>query len=577
MADYGVPNGRGVPDANGSFAQQILDPNNPAYGGGPSARDKGLFALPHVITYSSVFSSAYRTYSWRWDEAYRNSIADADSMRRDAFLMGIVQERQLASSQFKWHIDPENPRDPRQKVCAEFVTNIIKRMNGLVRFFYNVQDAIWYGRCAQHIAYAWRDDVARPDIIPGLKSKPGQVLVPEQYYPLDGDKIQYRYRMADDGPEVEDGTPCVLVHSAYGTRVPNAETVLTDRGRALLLRSSYWRERFVIHTHIPDDADFFQAEMAGGIYGVGIRSRLYWLDWIRKEWLANVSDYIQRVGQGTIILYYEAGNPQSEAAAIAVGNNITQQTVVVWPRAIGQEKAGAGIDILNPPMSGSETLVRLMEHIEQIEERYIIGQTASSRADAGGLGNVDTTSQQGTKFNISRFDARNAADTLTNDLVKPIQRWNCPHEHYHLQFVYEVESPNVGVLLDGIYKAWTMGAKIREDAVLELAGVPKADPETDDFLQNLPYKQAEQQEQQAAAQAQAGATDGAAQAGATTASPGTEVPPEPSNMPGQHGGPRSPELSAALGGPLGGTPQPEVPDEQLAAQIKSMSQGVPVP
>lgn len=561
MADYPT-NGLGVPTndrPNNPFEREILNPDSPAHAGGMIARQQGVFALPHVITYSSVFSSAYRTYSWRWDEAYRNSQADALSMRRDAFLMGILQERQLASSQLKWHIECENPRDKRQKACAEFIANIIKRMRGLPKFFYNLQDAVWYGRCGQHLAYNWRKDVRRPEGIPGHPDHPGEVLVPERYYPIDGDKIQYRYRMTDDGPEVEDGIPVVLVHSAYGSRLPRGETVLTDRGRGLLLRSPYWRERFVIHSHIPDDADFFEAEMAGGIYGVGIRSRIYWLDWIRKEWMANVSDYIQRVGQGTIVLYYEAGNPQSEAAAIAVGNNISQQTVVVWPRPIGSEKAGSGIEVMSPAMSGSETLVRLMEHIEQIEERYIIGQTASSRAGAQGMGMHDISSMEDTKYRIARFDAVNAADTLSHDLITILMRWNCPEEDYRLWFVFNTDDPKVAERIDAAYKLFTMGAKLVEDPLLEVAGFPKAD-ENDDVLwsiQGQQQLQAQEQAEQGLSQGVAAppAPGGAPEAGANgqAAGPPTEsepIPP-PSAMPGGHGGPRSPDLSAALGANLG--------------------------
>ncbi|OAI39582.1 hypothetical protein AYO40_01070 [Planctomycetaceae bacterium SCGC AG-212-D15] len=882
----GIPQGL---QNNNLFARELADPNSPAYAGGKIAREQGVFTLPHVITFSSVFGSAYRTYSWRWDEAYKNSRCDALAMRRDAFLMGILQERILASSQLNWHIECEDPKDQRQRKCAEFITNLIRRMRGLPKFFYNLQDATWYGRMAAHIAWTWRDDIKRPDGIPGHHGE-GRVLCPERYYPINGDKIQYRYRMYDDGPEVEDGIPVILTHSSYATRLPKSETVLTDRGRGLLLRSPYWRERFVLHSHTPDDADFFEAEMAGGIWGVGIRSRIYWLDWIRKEWLANVSDYIQRVGQGFIIIYYEAGNPQSETKAIEVGNNISNNTVVVWPRPIGTEKQGAGLEMINPPMSGSETLVKLMEHLEQIIERYIIGQTASSRSGAGGLGvhnteaqdqcvpvcgteiltrrgfrkphdvvigedvlaydtetdtcrwtplldksfydnrptvrlkyqsadaplakrtafdvcctdrhtwpacywgvkgwdekrgrklvetknltshhaiiiaakEVETTDslltpteaallgwavtdghikrsghnwrlgvcqskeenfdsirevipagthewvgkptvrtfptgrtysckrqhwwylstaaatdlidkagyteradlpgivtqlskearaamleamiraegtkckqffqkcphvmeafeilcalqgvrtgrttprwrcnakrimkhrhvscqhvvredsavcdvwcpttkygtwvmRQGgrvmitgnTKSNIVRYDAKNLADSLTHDLIPVLMRWNCPEEDYHLEFRFDVDKPNAKDLLDGAYKVWSMGGHVREDNVLEYAGLPKVDPQ-DDVLLNPQFQQQPGGEERVEGGLQPGGEEPEQPPGSEPIPPPEEGYMGTKGLPGGHGGPRSPDISAGFGAALGG---PKAPSRQSA-------------
>lgn len=461
------------------FAMEVRNPRSPAYGGGPGARDAGSFALPHVITYSSVMSSANKVYSWRWDEAYKNSRDDALSMRRDAFLMGIMQERRLASSQLNWHLEPEDAKDKRQQEAANYLTKIIERTRGLPKMLWNLSDATWYGRYGTQHAFAWQTMGGRPKGLPG----PSKAYVSTGHRPLNGDKIQYTYRLNEDkgAPEVQDGTPVILVHSAYVQGLgERAKTVITDRGRGLLLDQPFWRERFVIHTHEPDDADFFEAEMAGGVFGVGIRSRIYWLDWIRKEWLSNISDYIQRVGMGVVIFYYEAGNPQSEAEAITAANNMADTSVIVWPRPIGSEKQGAGIERFDMPLTGSETLIKLSEHIEAIIERYIIGQSASSKSDAQGMGTHDNSAQQATKFAIVRFDAMNLADTLTHDFVRPLQRWNLPEEPYQLRWVFDIDKPDAKDALEAANKAFSMGATLKESEILSFAGLSK--PEKDDAV-----------------------------------------------------------------------------------------------
>ncbi len=39
--------------------------------------------LAHVYTSNSLWNAANKSYSWRWDEAYRRSHTDALAMRRD--------------------------------------------------------------------------------------------------------------------------------------------------------------------------------------------------------------------------------------------------------------------------------------------------------------------------------------------------------------------------------------------------------------------------------------------------------------------------------------------------------------
>lgn len=419
------------------------------------------FALPHVLTFSSIWNSGQRVYSWRWDEALKSNRENAVGMRRDAFLMGLLRERQLATAQLHWHLEPDDARDARQRQTADGLTHLIRGIPHLQRIFMGLLEAIWYGRSAVQVAYGWIERDGR------------RFLTVRDHVPVNGDKIQYRYRLGDETPAVEDGTPCILVNATRGADLARAETVSTDRGRALLLANPYWRERFLIHAHEIEDEDFFNGEMAGGIHGVGIRSRIYWLDWLRKEWLSNVCDYLERVGQGMLIFYYEAGNSQSEARAMEAAEKQGRNSVIVWPRPIGGEKPGAGVDKLDMPMSGSETLIKLQEHLESIIARFIVGQSLSSRAEATGLGSRVADLHADTKYKIVRFDAQNLGETLTSDLVRVLQKWNYPNENFPIRWLFDVEKPNAKDYLDAARTFLQMGGTLDAGEVRGLTGLSK--------------------------------------------------------------------------------------------------------
>ena len=41
--------------------------------------------------------------------------------------------------------------------------------------------------------------------------------------------------------------------------------------------------------------------MAEGVHGVGIRTFVYFLDWLKKEWVSNISDFMERAGLGVVV------------------------------------------------------------------------------------------------------------------------------------------------------------------------------------------------------------------------------------------------------------------------------------
>ncbi len=76
-------------------------------------------------------------------------------------------------------------------------------------------------------------------------------------------------------------------------------------------------------------------------------------------------------------------------------------------------------------------------------KRYILGQTLTSEAEATGLGSGVADAHLATFADIVAYDARNLEETLTEDFVLPIQRWNFPKsDRFYMRFVIDTESPD---------------------------------------------------------------------------------------------------------------------------------------
>lgn len=439
----------------GGKATHILGPD-----GRPFRSGYDGYALPHVVTFQGVIGSI-RTYLTSWDEALKHNRANAVAMRRDCYLMSLLRERQLPTARLNWHIEPDDPTDLFQRSVAERVGKIVRSIPHLQKLFMSLLEALWYGRYGSQFIWGQKD----------VDSVPATTVLAHE--PVNGDKIQYQF----------DGTPCVLVHSRYAMDLEDAEIVRTDRGTALLLHNYYWRQRFAIHKHEITDADYLEPELAGGIHGTGIRSMVYWCWWLQKEFESWLTDFMERVGTGVQVFYYEAGNVESENQAYKAAEQQSRSSVIIWPRSPGNEKSGAGVEWIQPNLTGVETLrTMVQEYFDARIERFIVGQTLSGNAEGTGLGSGVADLHADTKYKVIAFDADNLAETLTTDLVQPIQRWNVPQARFGLRFVFSIEKTESEKKLEAAKTVYEMGVAIKEEEILEYAGLSKPS-ESDDVVQ----------------------------------------------------------------------------------------------
>ncbi len=459
---------------------RLLDPTGrPFESNGHSDPDRlkntGL-PLAQVSTFSGIVGSVSKTYRWAFDEALRTSPQNALAMRRDGTIMALLRERQMPTANSKWHLEPEDPKDKHQMAVTQAMTDIVKAIPRFSKFRLQLLEALWFGRYGNQLAVGKR-------VINGQTR-----YAIFNHQPVHGDKFIFRW----------DGTPGVLISQLYSQKYQSqgllgitqpyvnrlksqgAVVLPTDRGLALFLETPQWRERFVVHMHESEDADFTEPELAGGIYGVGLRHRCYWLWWLRNEVLSSLLDYLQRVGAGGLTLIgFEPGNQKSLEAAQSIGEQMEAGNVILVPKPIGTEKLTATVERIEPSLAGSQTLIGIVnDFFDKWLERLFVGQSMSAGADAGnGMGGTGRAQfAANTKDQLVQIDADSLDESMTEQVVQSIKRWNFPMEKFKIYFKTDLANPNPKDTLEAAKTIVDMGGKVVADEILEIAGLSMPEP-----------------------------------------------------------------------------------------------------
>jgi hypothetical protein len=417
-------------------------------------------AIPQVLTYAAVIGTAYRTYVQdRWDEAIKHDREDAQVMWRDCWLHALLNERIKEVTRRKWHLKIEDEDDPVQVGVRDLLQKSIERIPYFRKYLRSLLLDRWYGRYAVQNVYHWQEMDGE------------RVLSVKRWIPVNGDKLAFQF----------DGTPAVAVHGGITDdpqRRDNAEYVITTIGRALLLKGT-WRHRFVISKHEIDDGDYFDPESAPTVHGVGIRHRIFWLDWLRREFLGWVVNYMERVGQGLTIWFYDDSNPQARAEAEQAAKLQSNRMNIVWPRG-RMSNSGSGVERIEVPVQGSQFLFLLQANIEEKIERYVVGQKLSAdHRGSGGLGGSGAADfQRDTKKAIGDDDAINVAESLTGSQDEPSLVWTLkqasfPWADFPVSFEFEKDPVNPAEQLEAVTAAYALGVDFVKDEVRALTGLSK--------------------------------------------------------------------------------------------------------
>lgn len=468
-----------------STATSVLGPD-----GMPWQKAAGVdpFDVPHVFMFNGIVGGSWRTYyHGQYDTAIRNDPEFAQNMRNDPHLMALLQERQMATATKKWEVQVGDQRDPIHRSIRDSIQKVIEETPRFMQMSTYLLEAIWFGRYAAELEWVDKNMlVGDPDDPRKQVVRPVPVI--KAHIPVDGDKIGHHH----------DGTPYIQVNGVRANEVPNADITNATDSRGILLRGTF-RRKFIMHMHQALDANFRTPEAADSIHGVGVRSFLFWLAWLKKELLSNILEYCERTGLGLRVWYYQGGNPKSEAEVKAAASEQTDRTNVCVPRFPGMGgRSNEGVEFVDTGSSGAMMLMSILDRFDAWTERYVVGQTLSSGTEGSGLGGSGVADLHAdTKFQLTSYDAVNLSETYTMDLVRPLLGWMFPKfKHLPCKFQYTLVTPNPIESLNAIAAAYGMGVDFVKDKVREVVGQPAPQEGDDVISQAQAMQEAAQMQQQ---------------------------------------------------------------------------------
>ena len=256
----------------------------------------------------------------------------------------------------------------------------------------------------------------------------------------------------------------------YGNYPGTSES--TDWGPAHFLTANE-RQQYIIHIHEPNDSDWTEPEMAGSLYGEGLRGRLYWFWWLKQQVFGQLLNYLNRFANGLTIFYYQAGNRESMAAAQQAAAAQFSTTALLYPRWPSEKPDVNGVQRLEVGTASQALLEKLTtDYFDRIMIQAILGQVLSSGTAPTGLGSGVADLHSDTLDEIVKYDAVDFAETLQSDLVNVLYRWNCPGIRPG-KFSFEVDSPNSEELMGYAATMLDWGMTLSEEQLYKISQLSK--------------------------------------------------------------------------------------------------------
>ncbi len=420
----------------------------------PPADSTGLppggaqWVTPQFLTFAALQQSGFNGFRWTHDEALAHSGTNARAMRNDPVIVEALRARQMPTAMLSWHLEPQDEGDAAQEAAIPLLEDILRGFGHFQQFRRHLLEALWYGRAGCQIRYRW--DYTKPNPFTG-----GRRLIPTGYQYVNGDKLRFKW----------DGTPGVLVHGTFP-----GEKESTDYGYAHFLTGTE-REAFCVHRFEPEDADWYDTHLAGGIHGYGIRGRIYWYWYLKSQLMAMVVNYAERFANGLTLWYYDASNSSAKTEMLNAVTNQQGQINMVIPRW-GAGRDQNAVERLEVGTANPQFLLSIVDNLDSAMRRYILGQTLTSDTAPTGLGSGVAEAHSDTLSKIIKYDACDLEATLTEDLIAPLCRYNCPGVKPP-RFRFDVDTPNATEVLGNAQILQSMGLAVDGEHLYDVAGLPK--------------------------------------------------------------------------------------------------------
>ena len=367
------------------------------------------------------------------DEALRANRISAKAMLNDGAICSPLFQRVLHLVSCNDGLVPEDENDPAQiEACAKLWGRIQEKLDWAE--FKRTLDfgAMWYGKTVNKVDYRW------------TYQDGDRAMIPVDFTNIIGDKLVFR----------TNGQMGYIVHIPSGLR----DVVVTDIGRAELFNDDDY-EALVHHKYFYVDQPYDEGMLAIGTEGFGYRTYLYYLWFLKQSVLEWLMLGLQIFGSGGLrIAYFEEGNEESMNAVAKAMQMTTNEAIILFPRPIGDEKSGAGIDVVAPQGMGLDWFESLLNNYfgKQIKEMFLGGDYDGNRKDL---------------FAYLRYDAQKLGTTITNQLVKPMIKYNLPGYKHKITYRIAVPHYSPELILTASQRLYEMGGAIDQREVADYVGL----------------------------------------------------------------------------------------------------------
>lgn len=422
---------------------------------GQPAVGEDKLLIPSHRSFATIYNELSGVYWTKFDEAMRDNPQNALAMRRDVHLRALLQERLMPSVNARRAAEVDDDEDAEQVRVRDQVRKLVGQIPRFSQLANCLLEAVWWGRA-------------------GAQGEPGRSTYHGgwtwvNWAPVHGDSLQFGH----------DDVPIVMVgfREAERWRAKDREAVvLLDRGGwGVRLYKPEYRERFIVHRHQVSAADYFEGEFAGQRHGEGLRSIVYWSNWLRTESFSWMLAYCQGVGSADIIcVNYAESNKAAKANAEAIARQITGKIAFAVPR--DPKGDWPFIETVPANAQGMQFLRELIEgYFDRGIERLFVGQSMS--AGGGGSGGLEGDGRaelaRDTKAHLIDFDSANLDETLTADLYEVVKRWNFPQAAFPVRCKASNPEAESQRRLELGFSLIDHGVSVKADEMRQLAGFTK--------------------------------------------------------------------------------------------------------
>ncbi len=438
-ADWEASSSEGL---GGYTPQEMGYPGVPPKPPGALPPGGGRYTVPNFLSFSALVRSAAKAFLYSSDEALRDSPTNARAMLRDPVLWGALLRVWRPIAQLPWVIEPDDETNPAEVEAAKLMEYVVRKTPHFQRLKMHLLRSHWYGKYGVEIDYEWRS------------YRGEEKLFVRDFLPVNGDKLRLKWDTKTWG---------VLVYSGYP-----GDKVSTDWGLCHFLTPEE-RLQYVIHQYEPEDADWLEPEMAGSIGGVGVRGKLYWFWWLKQQVFGQLMNYIHRFANGLTIFYYDASNPQAQQQAVAAARQQFSNVALLYPRWSGVQPDVNKVERLEVGTANSALIWNLVsEYFDPIMERFIEGQTLTTKAESNGIGTGAADAHGETNDEIVKYHAIGLQETMQKDFIEVLYAYNAPGVPPG-NFSFSIDDPNTTELMEHGDMLYNWGVPLDEDQVYEVS------------------------------------------------------------------------------------------------------------